>query len=237
MIEIDAGYYYGIGAFETIAVKNGAALLLNEHLQRLNHTLEYLKISQMITAGTVMKFLNKENPINGVLKIMVSEKNVKFSTRENPYTKQMYDKGFSLCMCPFLRNETSPLTYHKTLNYAENIIAKQTAQHNNMSEALFINTKGEVSECSSSNIFFVKGKKLYTPLKECGILPGIFRNLICTNEKVEETKIRITDLHEFEECFITNSIVGIMKVVSIEKDLFCTDELTSKLQDKYKVFF
>ena len=153
MIEIDAGYYYGIGAFETLSIKNGSALLLSEHLKRLNDTLAYLNISQTITIEDVKGFLNEENPINAVLKIMVSEKNVTFSIRENTYTKQMYDKGFKICICPFLRNETSPLTYHKTLNYAENIIAKQIAQRNKVNEALFINTKGEVSEGSSSNIF------------------------------------------------------------------------------------
>jgi hypothetical protein len=69
-----------------------------------------------------------------------------------------------------------------------------------------------------------------------GILPGIFRNLICTNEKVTETKIKLSDLAVFQECFITNSVIGIMRVCSIERYTFGTSLLTNKLQNKYRAF-
>ncbi len=237
MIEIDEGFYFGMGAFETLAVKNGVALMCKEHLARLHHSLKFFNISNVISEVQIREFIARHQFINGVLKIAVSEKNIDISVRENPYTGEIYRKGFHLWVSSFPRNEASLLTSHKTLNYAENIIAKRIALSHQAQEALFLNTKGEISEGSSSNIFFIKGKQLFTPSKDSGILPGIMREIICAGENVQERKITLSDLSEFEECFITNSVIGVMKVCSIGNHTFTSSELTEKLRNNYSRYF
>ncbi|MDF2538515.1 MAG: putative branched-chain-amino-acid aminotransferase [Herbinix sp.] len=233
MFELDAGYYYGIGAFETILVQNGTPLFIKEHLQRLNSTLDFLRIKKRITIEEVWGFLKKDKMAEGVLKISVSEQNVLFTTRINPYSYDLYEKGFQLTYSLFRRNETSPLTYHKTLNYAENIMAKQEATQKNYDEALFLNSKGEICEGSCSNIFFVKEGQLYTPSISSGLLPGIIRKHICMTENVVECVITKDDIEKFDECFITNSILGIMKVIKIENHNYGTASCVEVIRNKY----
>ena len=71
------------------------------------------------------------------------------------------------------RNETSPLTAYKTLNYGDCILENRQAHGLGMNERIFLNTKGQISEGTVSNIFFVRSGKLYTPDLSCGLLPGI----------------------------------------------------------------
>ncbi|MDF2541725.1 MAG: hypothetical protein K0S47_1443 [Herbinix sp.] len=234
MYSLDAGYYYGIGAFETILIKKGKPILIDEHMKRLNSSLLYLHIDKKFTRENVLDFLRIKNQMDGILKITVSEQNIDFSTRENPYTPEVYKTGFQLTICSFLRNETSPLTYHKTLNYAENILARQEARKRNYDEALFLNTKGELCEGSCSNIFFVKGQQLYTPKVSSGLLPGIIRNYICENENAIERSITLDDIKYFDECFITNSILGIMKISNIEGHYYHSSAFTDTIRNKYK---
>lgn len=236
MIEIDAGYYYGIGAFETILVMNGKPLFINEHMERLIMALEYLEIKKRVTSDEILKFIQLNEIVEGVLKIAVSEQNIHYTTRKNTYTANMYKNGFKLALCDFQRNETSPLTYHKTLNYAENILARKEAALKNCNEALFLNTKGEICEGSCSNIFFVKGEQLFTPSVSCGLLSGIIRNHICTTEHAEECIIKKDDINKFDECFITNSIIGIMSVRKIEDHLYRSADYTEIIRSKYQRF-
>lgn len=67
-----------------------------------------------------------------------------------------------------------------------------------------------------SNIFFVKEKKLYTPTLSCGLLPGILRAYILETYDVKETILYPEDLVTFDECFLTNSLMGIMPLFRLK---------------------
>lgn len=237
MLQPDDGYYYGLGVFETIRVKEIKGILLEEHLERLNVSLKTLNIDTVIIREQVEDYIKRQGLSDGVLKICVSEKNINYSTRAYNYTSEMYQNGYKVMVSPILRNATSPLTYIKSLNYAENCLAKQSAQKHHYDEALFINTKGFISEGSASNIFFVSGDKIDTPSISCGLLPGIMRRLICVNEGVIEKEISINQIEKYDGCFLTNSIMGIMKVTSIGDVVFKQEEVIARLQKKYKEFY
>lgn len=234
---LDDGYYFGIGAFETIKVKQQKGILLKEHLERLNGSLQALNIKQHLSKEQVKSYIMSQGLVDGVLKICVSEQNIHYITRDNQYTAKMYQAGYKLAVSPILRNETSPLTYIKSLNHADNILAKQYAKENNYDEALLLNTKGAISEASSGNIFFVKGDCLFTPSIACGLLPGIIRGVICKNEEVVETEILLDQIKWYDECFLTNSIMGIMRVVSIADVDFKSNNIVAKMQKKYQKFY
>lgn len=114
---------------------------------------------------------------HGALKIMVSEKNLLFLPRENHYQEADYEKGFRLEYSAVRRNETSPLTFHKTANYGDCILEKRGAGKVGVDERIFLNTRGELAEGTLSNVFFLKEGKLYTPGKECGLLPGVVKTV------------------------------------------------------------
>lgn len=91
-----------------------------------------------------------------------------FQMRKNIYSEEDYAKGFVTDISKVRRNETSPLVYHKTLNYGDCILEKRAAAAAGINEKVFVNTKGQISEGTVSNIFFVRKNMIYTPQLSCG---------------------------------------------------------------------
>ena len=184
MITPDQGYFFGIGAFETVAVEEGNPVFLKEHYERLFRTMEFLNL-QLSTdeledkVGKVLEepFMNTGRK---VLKITASEKNLLVTTRENTYDEKQYKKGFTADFSSVRRNETSPFTYYKTLNYGDCLREKHLAHERGVDEPVFLNTKGMIAEGATTNVFFVKNGDIFTPSVECGLLPGIMRDYICS---------------------------------------------------------
>lgn len=73
-IELDDGYFFGKGAFETIKVVEKKPVFLERHLKRLYGTLEFLGIDKKIVLGDLDKFISETKERNFILKIVVSEK-------------------------------------------------------------------------------------------------------------------------------------------------------------------
>lgn len=147
MFTADEGYYFGLGAFETIAVEEGKPVFLEEHYQRLLQALQFfeLQVDFEKIQQKVQEALGEEPVKIGrkVLKITVSQKNIVVSTRENTYREEDYRQGFTAAYAKIRRNETSPLTYHKTLNYGDCILEKRRAKAQGIQEPVFLNTTGQ----------------------------------------------------------------------------------------------
>ncbi|WAW14348.1 aminotransferase class IV [Peptostreptococcus equinus] len=249
-IKLDEGYKFGIGLFETIHVKNRKAIFLDKHLERLNSSLEFFSINKKISKEEVLNYLNENifnrniesetkkneviNMINFVLKIMVSSENTVFELRNYTYNQKDYDKGFVLGISKILRSNTSPFVYHKTLNYGECIYEKRKALEDNKNDFIFLNSDNEICECTSSNIFFVKDNKIFTPKIECGLLNGTVRDFVIENFEVSQVIIAVEQLENFDECFLTNSLMGVMPVKSVGKIIFKKHNTANIVRDKYK---
>ena len=229
-IRLDEGFLFGLGAFETIALY-GRPLWLERHLKRLDGTLAFLGISRRVTKEEVYEYLESEKITEGALKIVVSEKNCLFLPRENPYTEADYERGFSVSFADGRRNEHSPLTCHKTLNYGDCILEKRRAAAEGFDEAVFLNSRGEICEGCVSNLFFVREGKLVTPRLSCGLLPGIVREVLLERCDVAEERILAGDAGQFEECFLTNSLMGIMPVVRLGNHFFEGREVTDRIRN------
>lgn len=239
-IELDQGYQFGLGAFETIALEHGHPVFLERHLNRMEKAAEFLKLGSLksrgITCEEVLDYLvniAEEEKQHGALKIMLSEKNVVFQVRGNHYREEQYRQGFVMDFSEIRRNETSPLVGYKTMNYGDCILEKRAAAEAGMDERIFLNTCEEISEGTVSNIFFVRGGKLETPAMGCGLLPGIIREYLCETEEAEETVIYQEMLNHYEECFVTNSLMGIMPVKQLGDRTFTQFGRTLDLREKY----
>jgi len=132
--------------------------------------------------------------------------------------KNIYQKGIRVFLSKSGYNEKSKIAGKKTLNYLDNILCRYDAKNKNLDDVILTNTKGFVSEASSSNIFLVKGKKIYTPCIASGILPGITREEVISlarkflKSEVREDFIKVNTLYGADEIFLTNSLVEIMPV-------------------------
>lgn len=232
-VTADEGFYFGIGIFETIAVENGFPMLLAEHLERLAEGIAFFGLKQSVDREEVLEYLDApslaEEKKHGALKITVTAENKLFQLRKNHYTKEQYEKGFILEFSDIRRNETSPLTYHKTLNYGDCILEKRKARSLGADELIFLNTRGEICEGCTTNIFFVKDGKITAPPLQCGMLPGVMRRHVY--EQAKKRGIELTervlypkDLEEFDQCFVTNSLLGIMPVKRFGEKIFASDK-------------
>ena len=213
-IEIDEGVLFGRGAFETILVKN-KPIFFSNHIKRLNNAIEVLSIGEKIDENELLDEIKKYEIKNKALKILVTPKNIVIIERDINYKDEDYKKGFKLKLSKVIRNSTSILTYVKSTNYIENLMENQRAKKEGYNEVIFLNEQGFVTECSTANIFMVKSGVIYTPKLECGLLNGILRDFVINNFSVIEKEITLEELLESDEIFITNSLLGIMKVTLI----------------------
>lgn len=232
-IKLDNGVFFGQGVFETILVRD-VPYFLDFHINRLKEGLKVLDMKPLIEEDELLRYIRKLDIKDTVLKIAVTEKNIILTKRENIYTEEMYKRGFSLKISKVLRNSTSILPRIKSTNYIENILEKKNAVKEGYDDALFFNEKGFLCETSVSNIFCIKDKKIYTPSCFNGLLNGTIRDWIIRNFEVIECDIKIDDLENMDEVFVTNSLLGIMKVKSIEKIKFNQEIVTNAIRDKYK---
>ncbi len=234
----DDGYYFGLGAFETIAVYNGNPIFAKQHVERMANTLNFLNIEH--TQEELFELINKglhlPEAATGAkaLKIAVSNQNRAVSIRQNIYTPQKRQQGFKLKTASTLRNQTSKLVQHKTLNYAENILEKRLAISQGFDEPLFCNYDNYICEGATTNIFVVTSNKIITPPTKDGLLPGIMRDFVLENFSVDICSISFRELSNFDEIFITNSLMGIMPVVQINNAVFQKHTMAQKIQTEYE---
>jgi len=140
---------------------------------------------------------------------------------------------FNIDISKIIRNQTSPFVFHKTLNYGECIMEKRTAQEMKLDEMLFLNMNDEICEGTTCNIFFVKKNQLFTPRISSGLLPGIIRDYICRTYSVIEAVITPSQISEFDECFVTNSLLGIMPVHRLAEKIFVKRAITNQILNDY----
>jgi len=231
-INLDSGFSYGIGVFETMAIVNGKVIFADRHLRRLQKGLAVLGIEEHVEVKQFFRAVEEEH-LYGVKKVIVSDENVIVSYSDNPYTKVDYERGFRLEIDKIKRNETSPFTYIKSLNYGDNIVAKKKLKKTAIDEPIFLNTRGELTEGAATNIFFCRGDEIYTPPVDSGLLPGIMREWIMENVPVIEKTLYPEEVNDFDEIFVSNSLMGVMPVTYLGEYSFYKRENATMLTGKY----
>lgn len=218
---------FGIGLFETIKVTN-RPIDFDIHMDRIFNSIKELnlniKLERKFIENEILNYIENNNIINKALRLTVFDEGYNISTRDILYTQDMYKKGFKLNISPIKRGN-SILYKHKTTNYFENIYTKNYANENGFDDGIFLNSEGTILECSMSNIFFIKDDIVLTPSSNLPILNGTKKKRIIEacqelNIKVEETEINVNEIHKFDFIFISNSLMGAMKVAQIEDILY-----------------
>ncbi|MDO8716302.1 MAG: aminotransferase class IV [Dehalococcoidales bacterium] len=256
---VDYGFLFGFGLFETMRAYDGKVFRLDKHLNRLACSAK--------TLGLPAITLDLEKAVKGTLianKLSDARIRITVSAGEGgivpdpagctgptvlitsghyqPYTEQVYEKGFKAVISSIRRNSQSPLSRLKSMNYLENLLAKREAKAAGADEALFLNERDLVAEAAMSNIFIVSGGILKTPRVENGILPGITREIILElapklGIETVADDIWLDDLFEAEEAFLTNSVMEVMPLVKVAGKRIGSGKpgpVTKKLQEAYR---
>jgi branched-chain amino acid aminotransferase len=255
------GFLFGDAVFETIRIRNGKVLFLEDHYFRLmatmrivrmeipmNFTMEYLEAQVLLTVNanhcesaaririTVFRnegglYLPETNAISFVIQVNPLEVR-DYAIRTLSYEVDLY-KDFHIA-----KHLLSTL---KTTNKMMYITGSIFAKENDLQNCLLLNEEKNVVEALQGNIFMLMGSTLITPPIADGCLNGIMRKNILAIAKtldgieVVEKSISPFDLQKADELFITNVIQGIQPITKYRKKEYVStlaNRLVQKLNAK-----
>ena len=245
----DQGFQFGYGFFETIRVNKGKPKYLKEHIARFYQTWKYLFSDETpdLTWNDIIDQVIIQNGLadkTAAVKIIATMgdqgKSPVFHTllaMARLYTHRLTEKketGINLALYP--KERQSHLADHKTLNYLFYLLASKWAAEIGADEALILNPGGTISETNTANILLIKDKKVIRPVSS-HVLPGIMEQVVCKllynrGYKVISQKILPKDLFFADQVFITNSLMGIVPVLSLDgKKMSPPTDLWEKIND------
>ncbi len=258
----DHGLLYGDGVFEGIRVYGGRVFLHQQHIDRLFESAKAIRLvipmSPAEVIAAVEKTVKANNITDGYVRLVVTRGagslGLDIRKTSNPqviviadtislYPPETYTKGMNLVTASTIRNHPGALSSRiKSLNYLNNILARIEGTDAGMVEALMLNHKGEVAECTGDNIFVVKNRVLMTPGLDAGILEGITRNAVMQlavegGYEVLETSMTRHDLYVADEMFLTGTAAEVVAVVSLDGRKIGTGEpgpVTRDLLERFR---
>ena len=256
----DSGFLYGAGLFETMRSYNGVVFSLADHLDRLFFSTAALPINhtydrEYITDATY-KVLRANKLADARLRLTLTSGPMSQSdeqrkatllitaTKLQPYPPEYYKKGVLVVLCPFRQNLTEPIYGHKTTSYFSRMIGLNMAHQKKAAEALWFTIDNRLAEGCISNVFLVKDSALYTPPIVTPVLAGVARKTVCqialkNSIELIEKDLHIDDVLAADEIFLTNVIMQIMPVSSVEKHPVGNGKvgaMTKKLQKLFDEF-
>jgi branched-chain amino acid aminotransferase len=237
----DHGFLYGDGVFEGLRSYNGRVFRLEQHLDRLWKSAKAIWLEIPMTRQAMGQAINdtlRANDIkDGYIRLVVtrgagslgldpnrtSDPQVVIITDHiSLYPRELYEQGLEIVTASTIRNHPAALSPRiKSLNYLNNILAKIEGLQAGCIEALMLNHKGEVAECTGDNIFLVRDGVLYTPPIDAGILEGITRDAVIelarqSGREVREVPITRHDVYIADECFLTGTAAEVIPVVKVD---------------------
>jgi aminodeoxychorismate lyase len=256
----DRSFLYGDGLFETIRILNGSPFRWEQHLQRLRHGAQFLKIKIPFPSdellASVLKLIAKNKMPDCLLRLTLSRgvgssgylpKNANKPTlvmflRPAPEAAPNRLPRWRLIASSFRLPVNDPLACFKTCSKLPQVLARAEADAAHADEALLLNTNGFVIEGASSNLFWVRHGIIHTPPLAAGILPGVTRALvleIASQLKIpaREKNIRLKELARMDGFFLSLTSLGIVEAISLDGKKLKQSPETSRIARAYRYIF
>lgn len=237
----DHGLLYGDGVFEGIRAYGGKVFRLHEHLIRLWNSAKAICLSIPMSLAEMEKAIYDTLAANDLkdayVRLVVTRGAGSLGLDPNRtsdpqviiitdkivmYPEEYYQNGLSIVTASTIRNHPAALSPRiKSLNYLNNIMAKIEGLQAGCVEALMLNHKGEIAECTGDNIFLVRGGDVLTPPIDAGILEGVTREAVIElartdNLIVREIALTRHDVYIADECFLTGTAAEVIPVVKVD---------------------
>ena len=241
----DHGFLYGDGVYDTIRSYGPRIFMRDEHLSRLFRSAEAIGLTIPIPLerwGDILHETMIRNEVgteqrDAYLRITVSRGAgdigldpalcasptvVVMARLLVPPAPSLYETGVTVIVASTKRNLPSALSPQiKATNFLNNIQAKREAIAAGAFDSILLNWEQHLTECTISNVFFVRDSTLRTPALECGLLDGITRMIAIQLAReldihVEEGRYTVDQLYRADECFLTNTSMEIMPVTSVD---------------------
>lgn len=237
----DHGLLYGDGVFEGIRIYAGKVFRLRQHIDRLYESARSIHLEipasrdQMVE--DVLNTVRVNNKRDGYIRLVVTRGagTLGLDPRRTTdpqviiivddislYPPELYEHGMELATVSTIRNHPNAVNPRiKSLNYLNNILAKIEAVQAGCLEALMLNHKGEIAECTGDNIFLVKRGAIKTPAPDAGILEGVTREAVMELARaagipVQEAALTRHDVYTADECFLSGTAAEIIPIVKCD---------------------
>ena len=229
-----AGLICGWGIFTTLRISRGEAFAYERHWRRLEKDAALTRLPMPYTAAKVRVHLHEVIRANkvteGCARVYLVYNTVGYwqSEEKHPQTDLIiYSAGLPehretvrLALREHGRHAASPMSGVKSISWLNNVWAVAEAVKEGCDEVVMLNERGEVAECTSANIFAVKGGKIFTPPLNSGCLEGVTRGILMeiapeSGVSVVEQTLRPEDLYSAEEVFISSTNRNLISVGEI----------------------
>jgi D-alanine transaminase len=233
---LDRGFMLGDGAYELIPVYQRKAFRLDEHLRRLQHTLDGIRMANPMPDAqwreVITRVVESHEADDQSIYVQVTRgaapRDHAFPRHATPTVLVMsnplsrpdpaqYERGICAVSMPDIRWGRCDL---KTINLLPNVLAKQKAVEAGCVECILFRD-GVLIEGAASNIFAVKRGVILAPVKDHRMLPGITYDLILDLARQDSLIVEVRDIGEAEarsadELWLTSSSREVQAIVELD---------------------
>jgi branched-chain amino acid aminotransferase len=237
----DHGFLYGEGIYETLRTYGGRPFLFDRHMRRLRRSAELIALTLPCTdeelADRIARTSAAANTAGeAYIRVLVTRGigeltyDVKATPTPSvviivkphvPPPREAYERGVAVVIVDVVRNHpgtVSPMI--KSNNLLNCALAMQEASRKGAFEGVMRNYRGELTECTTANLFVVKDGVVLTPPIEAGLLPGITREFLFEIGRAEgidmrEKALLDEDLILADEAFLTSTTREIVPITTV----------------------
>jgi branched-chain amino acid aminotransferase len=229
------GLLNGWGVFSTIQVSEGVLFAFERHWERMQHDARRMHVpfpaDPAWLKSRLLRLIEANSAWNATLRVVVVRNHGGYF--EGPDLGRDFDviaftadlntwiSGVRLSVKPFARYAQNEFAGTKVLSWAQNLTWNEEAHQRGFDEVVLLNERGEVSECTSANIFAVRGQEIWTPPLNSGCLPGVTRALLLNEIKLpgisaSEKTLFPADLETADQVFISSTTRDFLAASHIE---------------------
>src|SRR5215471_17826676 len=195
----DHGFLYGEGIYETMRTYDGRPFLFERHMRRLRRSAGMIELTLPFTDEALAEQIRKTQAAatldgEAYIRVLVTRGvgELTYDLKATPHPSiviivkpqvdppaEVYEHGVRVVIVDVVRNHPASVNpMIKSNNLMNSALAMQEALRSNAFEGVMRNYKGELTECTTANLFLVKNNVAVTPPLDAGLLPGITREFV-----------------------------------------------------------
>jgi branched-chain amino acid aminotransferase len=239
----DHGFLYGEGVYETLRTYERVPFLFDRHMRRLRASAQMIALPVPLDDRQLLERVEATmvalpEPGEAYIRILVTRGvgDLSYDLSATPTPSiviivkpfvgppaRTIEQGIAVATVSVLRNHPSSVNpLIKSNNLLNNALAMQEAIRKGAEEAVMRNYRGELAECSQSNLFIVRSGAALTPPLDAGLLPGITRAFVMDIGRdigvpVSEAALRLEDLFGADEAFVTGTTRELTPIVRVDE--------------------
>jgi branched-chain amino acid aminotransferase len=239
----DHGFLYGEGIYETMRTYGGRVFLYDRHMRRLRNSARMIVLDLPFTDDELARQIRETmeaaalDGADAYIRVLVTRGigELTYDPAATPRPSvvtivkpqidpppEAYARGVKAVIVDVVRNHPDTVNpMIKSNNLLNSALAMQEALRRGGFEGIMRNYRGELSECTTSNLFIVRNGAALTPPLNAGLLPGITREFLFDVGKdvgvdVREEVMRDADLFGADEAFLTSTTRELVPIVTVD---------------------